>query len=310
MTHVLVTGATGFVGSHVTRALLNRGYEVTGLVRDPAKASSLAEHGATLARGDMLNPSSYQPLVAKVDAVVHTAQYAVGARLGRRGVRAIEAADDLMTTTLAGECQRLGRRFVYTSGCFNYGDHGEDWIGPGTPFAPSPLGRGHVRQILALRERHGQGLDLVVISPGFVYGPGGLFVSAFCDQLDKGRLRVIGSGRNWWSFVHVEDLAAAYVAAIDRAAPGTEVEAGDGSPIRLRDMVDLLTDALGRKRVGTVPPAVIGLLIGAPLAASLATSFRIRADQALGALGWQPVHASFAEGLPPTLAALGRSAGG
>ena len=107
-----------------------------------------------------------------------------------------------------------------------------------------------------------------------------------------------------------QDLAAAYVAAIDRAAPGTEVEAGDGSPIRLRDMVDLLTDALGRKRVGTVPPAVIGPLIGAPLAASLATSFRIRGDDALGALGWQPVHASFAQGLPPTLAALGRSAGG
>jgi nucleoside-diphosphate-sugar epimerase len=310
MTRVLITGATGFVGGHIARALLSGGHEVTGLVRDPAKGGSLAEQGATLARGDMLDPSSYQPLVAKADAVVHTAQYAVGARLGRRGVRAIEAADALMTSTLASECQRLGRRFVYTSGCFNYGDRGEEWIGPGTPFAPSPLGRGHVRQVLALREHRDQGLDLVVISPGFVYGPGGLFVSAFCDQLQKGRLRVIGSGHNWWSCVHVEDLAAAYVAAIERAEPGTEVDAVDGSPVRLRDMVDLLTGALGRKQVGTVPPALIGLLIGAPLAASLATSFRIRGDHARDVLGWQPVHARFADGLPPTLAALGLPAGG
>jgi nucleoside-diphosphate-sugar epimerase len=310
MTRVLVTGATGFVGGHVARALLDRGHQVTGLVRDPARASGLAGEGATLARGDMLNPSSYQPLVAEADAVVHTAQYAVGARVGRRSVAAIEAADSLMTTTLAGECQRLGRRFVYTSGCFNYGDHGEDWIEPGTPFAPSPLGRGHARQVLSLREQHKLGLDLVVIAPGFVYGPGGLFVSAFCDQLDKGRLRVIGSGRNWWSCVHVDDLAAAYVAAVEHAEPGTEVDAVDGAPIRLRDLVDLLCDACGKKRVGTVPPAVIGLLIGAPLAASLATSFRIRGEHARDALGWQPAHASFAAGLAPTLAALGRAAGG
>ena len=77
---VLVTGATGFIGSSVSRALLADGHQVAGLVRDPARGAGLAAAGATLHRADMREPAGYTPLVADVDAVVHTASWRPAAR--------------------------------------------------------------------------------------------------------------------------------------------------------------------------------------------------------------------------------------
>jgi nucleoside-diphosphate-sugar epimerase len=305
---VLVTGATGFVGGAVVRALLADGQEVHGLVRDPARAAHLAAAGVHLHTADMLDPGSYAPLVAGRTGVVHTAQLAVGSRFTASAARRIREADHVMTGALADACRDAGARFVYTSGCFNYGDRGTDRITERDPFAPSPLGQGHAAEVDALRRRHrDEDLDVVVVAPGFVYGPGGLFVSAFYDQARKNRLRVIGRGDNYWSCVHVDDLARAYVAALGTAPAGAEYNVVDDAPLTLRALVDTLTDRLGKPRVGTAPPALMGLLIGKPLVDSLVTSFRMSNAHAREELGWAPRYPAFADGLPPTLAALGAS---
>lgn len=299
---VLVTGATGFVGGAVARALLGGGHDVVGVVRSRDKARGLAEAGAELVVGDMLVPDTYASAVEKVDAVVHTAQLGSAGRLTAARARRIRFADHVMTTALADVCAAAGKRLVYTSGCFNYGNRGDEWITEATPFAPSPLGVGHAAEVTALRQR--DGLDLVVVSPGFVYGPGGLFKSAFWEQGRQGRLRCIGSGRNYWSCVHVDDLATAYPAALDRAPAGGEYNIIDNTPLPLRSLVDQITDAMGLARVGTIPPWLMSLIIGKPLVDSLVTSFRIGNAKARKELGWTPTYPSVAEGLPPTVAAL------
>lgn len=110
----------------------------------------------------------------------------------------------------------------------------------------------------------------------------------FVDQARRGRLRCIGRGRNWWSCVHVEDLATAYVAVLTRARAGTAYAVVDDEPLRLRELTDLTTDALGRSRVGTAPPAVISLIRGRTLVASLVTSFRISSARLRHDLSWSP----------------------
>lgn len=284
---VLVTGATGFVGSAVVSTLLAGGHEVVGLVRDPAKVAPRA--GMTSHRGDMTRPGTYAPLVSDVDAVVHAAQLAGGSRVGRRRAKALFHADAVMTQTLADACIEHGKRLVYTGGCFDWGDHGEQWINERTPLTPSPMGVGHARQAERLDLLHRQrGLDVVRLSPGFIYGPGGLFARAFVEPARQGRLRCIGAGRNWWSCIQVDDLARAYLAALTHAAPGTAYAVVDDEPVRLRMVTDLVTDAVGRPRVGSVPPALIGLLLGRTLVASLTTSFRISNERIRNDLDWQP----------------------
>lgn len=297
---VLVTGATGFIGSSVSRTLLGEGHEVVGLVRDPARAADLATAGATLHRGDMREPGGYVPLVGEVDAVVHTAQLTSGGPLTRKKMRVQNAADATATRALADACVRHGRRLVYTGGCFDFGDHGDAWIDESTPLTPSPLGEGHTAMAHELEAAHRErGLDVVRLAPGFVYGAAGLFRTAFVDQAVKGRLRCIGRGANYWSSVHVDDLAAAYVAALTGAAPGSMYVVVDDEPLPLRTITDLVASATGRGPVGTAPPALLGLLLGRPLVASLVTSFRMRSDRIRADLGWRPTRPTARTAMPP-----------
>jgi len=187
---VLVTGATGFVGRSVTMALLGDGHEVHGLVRDPASARGLREAGVSLHAGDMREPGTYVPLVGQVDAVVQAAQLSTAGRVTRAKARAVFAAEHTMTSALAQACLDQHKRLVYTGGCFDWGDHGEELITEQTPLSPSPMGQGHAREAAALQRLHDeQGLDVVRLNPGFVYGPGGLLKTAFIDRPELVELR-------------------------------------------------------------------------------------------------------------------------
>lgn len=236
---IFVTGATGFVGQAVTRALLANSHDVLALVRTPAKAADLEAAGATLATGDMVQPDTYRPLVDEVEAVIHTAQYGTSGRLTRVKLEQVKAADATMTKALAQACLEQHKRLVYTSGCFNYGDHKDAWITEATPETPSPLGEGHHELTKYLLNLHQQaGLEVVILAPGFVYGSGGLFKTSFYDTLQKGQLRVFGKGKNYWSPVHVTDLAQAYVRALEHNAAGEVINVVDDQPLRLRELVD------------------------------------------------------------------------
>ncbi|MDZ5663182.1 NAD-dependent epimerase/dehydratase family protein [Nocardioides sp. S-58] len=306
---VLVTGATGFVGSAVVRRLLADGHGVEALVRDAGRARRQLGEAPVLREGDMLVPGTYAHLVEGVDAVVHTAMLSLPGRLTARRAERLFDADRVMAQALADACVGHGRRLVYTGGCFDWGDHGDAWIDEATPLTPSPLGVGHARMARELDALHrDRGLDVVRLSPGFVYGPGGLFASAFVEQAEQGRLRCLGAGRNWWSCVHVDDLASAYVAALARAQPGSAYAVVDDEPLRLRELTDLVTDAMGRPRVGSVPPALLRLLLGGPLVDSLTTSFRIRGDRVRADLGWTPSRPRFRDHVGESVAALAREA--
>ena len=139
---ILVTGATGFVGGGVVRALLADGHEVHGLVRDPGAASALRRDGIILHVGDMRQPATYAPIVGQVDAVVQAAQLSTSGRVTRARAAQVFAAEHTMTTALAQACLEHGRRLLYTGGCFDWGDHGDEWITEDTPLSPSPMGEG------------------------------------------------------------------------------------------------------------------------------------------------------------------------
>jgi nucleoside-diphosphate-sugar epimerase len=302
---VLVTGATGFVGGGIVRALLADGHEVHGLVRDVAAAARLETDGVVLHAGDMREPASYVPLVGQVDSVVQAAQLSTSGRVTRARAAEVFAAEHTMTTALANACLDHGRRLLYTGGCFDWGDHGDEWITEETALSPSPMGEGHAREAGLLQHMHAErGLDVVRLNPGFVYGPGGLLGSVFVDQARKGRLRCIGTGSNWWSCVHVDDLGRAYAAALTGARPGGYYAVADSDPIRLRDLTDVVTDAMKLPRVGSWPAWLVGLFAGRPLVASLVTSFRVDASRIRTELGWQPGHPSFRESGPAAVRAL------
>jgi nucleoside-diphosphate-sugar epimerase len=302
---VLVTGATGFIGAAVVRALKRHGHAVLGLVRDPAKAGSLQQAGVLVALGDMWQPASYAPLVAQVDAVIHAAQQKVEGRWTHRRITAMHQSDALMTRTLARACVEQGKPFLYSSGALTHSYPADEWIDETKPARPCLLARGHAEMVTELKElERNQGLRVIILSPGFVYGPGG-FLKMTVEMLQQRRYRVIGTGQNYWSLVHVDDVSEAYTLALERGRPGANYFLADDQPMRRREVIDCVTDALGLPPAGHVPSWLIGLLLGFPLVEAITASQRLRNDRAKRELGWQPHYASFAKGLGAVLREMG-----
>ncbi len=302
---VFVTGATGFVGKAIVKALLERKHEVVGLVRDAQKAQALEQLGVTLVVGDMLEPTTYEKVVPTVDGVIHAAQYPIQGRFTRHKIKQMEQADVLMTHTLSQACLLHDKKFVYTSSTLTYGDHADRWITEQDTLHAPPLAEAHqqlAKELLSLHQE--KNLHVIIIAPGWVYGAGGLFKQSFYDTQKKGQLSIFGTGKQYWSPIHVDDLAMGYALAVESEAYGEVYNVADNSPLPHKEIVNLFTDALGVKHAGSMPPWVLKLILGTPLVDSLTISFRIKNEKAKQALGWQPRYSTFQAGIPEVVKEL------
>jgi len=164
---ILVTGATGKVGSRLSKRLAQRGDRVRALVRDPARAASLAEARIELAQGDLLEMDSLAAALREIDVVVHCAAFFRGATPEQA-----QAVNDLGTQQLARAARTASvKRFVFTSTGLVYGPNGGRLAKEDDPCAPTaayPLSKlAAERFLLAL-----EGLDVRVLRLPFVYGDG------------------------------------------------------------------------------------------------------------------------------------------
>ena len=164
---ILVTGATGKVGSRLAQRLAQRGDQVRAMVRDPARAADLRKAGIELAAGDLLQADSLAAAVRGVDAVVHCAAFFRGATPEQA-----HAVNDLGSRHLASAARAASvKRFVFTSTGLVYGPRGgrpareDDDCAPVDGYPASKLAA--ERFLLAL-----EGLDVRVLRLPFVYGDG------------------------------------------------------------------------------------------------------------------------------------------
>ncbi|GHG71194.1 hypothetical protein GCM10012319_16790 [Comamonas sp. KCTC 72670] len=164
---ILVTGATGKVGSRLTQRLTERGYSVRALVREPARAAGLDAARVELVRGDLLDVDSLSAAVRGVDAVVHCAAFFRGATPEQA-----HAVNDLGTQHLASVSRAAAvKRFIFTSTGLVYGSNGGRLAHEGDPCAPTaayPLSKlAAERFLLGIED-----LDVRVLRLPFVYGDG------------------------------------------------------------------------------------------------------------------------------------------
>ncbi|MBZ4412614.1 NAD(P)-dependent oxidoreductase [Myxococcus sp. XM-1-1-1] len=164
---ILVTGATGKVGSRLTQRLAERGHDVRALVREPTRAVFPKEAGVELAQGDLLDAGSLVPAVRGVDAVVHCAAFFRGATPEQA-----QAVNDLGTQHLAAAARAASvKRFIFTSTGLVHGSTGGRLVGEEDSCAPTVAYP--VSKLAAERFLLGvEGLDVRVLRLPFVYGDG------------------------------------------------------------------------------------------------------------------------------------------
>jgi len=293
----LVSGASGFVGHAVCSELLERGHDVAALVRRPGSEPS----GCSAVQGDLADAAALAAIVeeARPDCVIHLAAEIAS----QRDASKIAEVNVEGTRRLLAACADGARpRFVLASTVVT-GDAGGAQLEEGSALTvETAYGRSKQECERLVRD---SGLHNVIVRPSHVYGPGGWYEEEFVKRLKQpGRFAVIGSGRNWWDVVRVEDVATAFVDAAERAPSGALYHVVDDEPIRYYDFVALTAEALGVGRPRRIPAWLARAVAGADPVRAVVRSARSSNARIKRELGWRPRFPSAREGVPDAVARL------
>jgi 2-alkyl-3-oxoalkanoate reductase len=312
---IFVAGATGVLGRRLLPLLVGGGHQVTAMTRTAGKAAGLRQAGAEPVVADALDRDAVAAAVvaARPEVVVHQLTDLAGTTSFRRFDREFAATNRLRTEGtdhLVAAARSAGaRRLVAQSFAgWPFARVGGPVKTEDDPLDPDPPAQLR-RTLAAIRHLEAavlgaEGLEGVVLRYGGFYGPGtsageGGFM---LDDLRRRRFPMVGAGTGVWSFVHIDDAAAATAAAVERGAPGI-YQIVDDEPAPVSAWLPVLAAAAGARPPRRVP-AWLARLLGGEHAVVLMTEARGASNaKARRELGWRPAHPSwrqgFANGLGP-----------
>jgi nucleoside-diphosphate-sugar epimerase len=280
---IFVTGASGYIGGAVARALARRGHEVSGLVRSEQKARELEKDEISGVVGDLQKPAGYAAAAKAAVLSIHCAvDYTAHAGLDRSAV-----------DTLLGS----GGSLIYTSGVWLYGDTGPRTVDESTALQEGhvvPWRLSHEKLVLAAATAKRRTL---VLRPGCVYGGrGGLTGMWFESAAKKKASAVAGPGRNRWAMIHVEDLAEVYARAAESSVSGELLNATDHSRETVLEMAQAASKAAGAGGNLSATTAAQARKQYGALAEGLLLDQQVDSSKAEKLLGWTPRYAGFSAG--------------
>jgi 2-alkyl-3-oxoalkanoate reductase len=303
---VFVAGASGVLGRTLLPRLVADGHEVVGMTRSRSKQDLVRSLGARPVVADALDPDAVADAVASAEpeVIVHELT-ALSGKLSARDMRHPERAPmAIMTNRLRSEGtdhllaagRAVGaRRFVAQSfGAFRWARTGGPVLTEADPIDPNPPGamRPALAGILHVERavtsiNWGEGL---VLRYGGFYGPGTSMSRApdaeMAGPIRKRRFPIVGDGKGVWSYVHIEDAAAATALAVERGEPGV-YNIVDDEPAEVREWLPVLADALGAKPPRRIPRWLARLAAGEMATVMMIESRGSSNAKAKRELGWQ-----------------------
>jgi uncharacterized protein (TIGR01777 family) len=299
---VLVTGASGFIGSALCDSLLVRGDTVAGLTRDPERARrtnpSVAWHA--------WEPTLERPPAAAfdgVDAVVNLLGEKINQRWTEEAKQRIMESRRTGTHNLVGTIAALERKprvLVSQSAIGFYGNRGEAIVDES-----SDSGEGFDADVVrewekAAQEAKGTGVRLVIVRTGHVLDPRGGFLEALLRPFKLGVGGPLAGGAQYVSWIHVEDEIGILLWAVDNDEVSEVVNSTAPSPVTNRAFSKALGKALGRPAIVPVPGITLDLMYGKEFGQVLRGGQRVLPRRALD-LGYAFRHPELDEALEDLL---------
>jgi nucleoside-diphosphate-sugar epimerase len=281
---VTLTGATGFIGSHVLTELQEHGHEVTALVRDAPQADAVAERG-TPTVVDLYDRAAVVGILHDADAAIHTASPG-DATSAELDYAVVDAAIEAFAGT--------GKPYLHISGLWIYGNNAS--VSEQSPIDSPPLAAWKEpieERVLAAADMRG-----VVIVSGTAYGDGGGGIPGLLlgsPQDDAGDLIMLGNGQQHWSTVHVADLANFFRLVLEQDSARGRYVIGDGQAPTVAELTEAAAVAVGAP--GAVPGSddEAKARLGDYFAEVLLLDQGTVAAKARAELGWAPTHPGLLE---------------
>ena len=286
---IFITGATGYVGSAIAARAARSGHKVYGLTRNLDHARSLEAMKVIPVVGDLADASGWIGVLQNCDVVIHAAFDAEtgGSEADRNALEAFRLS------ALDGRV----RRVLYTSGIWVNGPSGATPTDENSPLEPLELVQWRVAHEEIALDLSAHEVATIILRPGIVYGEGrGILGGWFTEAHDQKTLTYPGDGSQHWPMVHRDDVADAYLLAMEHGQHGDRYLLADESRCTVKQLADAAAAAAGvsaKEWPAKELVAALGLYGKALLNDAQVTSARARRQ-----LGWVPRHNSFVTEAP------------
>ncbi|MES1212907.1 MAG: NAD-dependent epimerase/dehydratase family protein [Leifsonia sp.] len=269
--NIVLTGATGYIGSAVLAALLDRGHDVTALVRSESSAKKIVADRVTPVVGELTDTPWLTEQLKASEGAIHVARSDDSAAL-----------DDAVVTAVISAYAGTEKPYVHTGGVWAWG-RGEAIVETDPTDPPELVAwRAPIeKRVLA------PGIRGSVVAPAIVYGYGtGIARDVIADApKTRGSLRLVGDGSQHWTTVHVDDLAELYVSVLEKA-PGGDVYLGaSGANPTVRELAEA---AGGIGKVVEETPEESRARLGEQYAEALLLDQQAAGTTAKNLFSWKP----------------------
>lgn len=259
---VFLTGATGFVGRHMLRRLLDEGHAVRALVRDPQRARELEQTGVELVEGDVVSGAGLEPSLQGCDGVIHL----VGI-IAEKGGNTFERVHHLGTKNVVEAARREGvRRFIQMSAIGVRAD--------GVAAYQTSKWRGE-------EEVRRSGIPYCILRPSLIFGPGDGFVSQMIETMRTAPLfrPVPGNGSPKFRPIFIGDVVACFARALTaEAATNQTIELGGADELTLDQVLAEIARCAGVRKPAVHIPMPL-MFCGAFLLQSILRNPPVTVDQ-------------------------------
>ena len=271
MKKILVIGASGFVGSYLTRQLLAEGYMVRCLARNPDKVKDLGDSGCEIVKGDITDPSSVQRALESMDAVYIAIHTLAPQHTGTADQGFMDIEMNGLQNIVKGCQMHHVHRLIYVTSLGISADSKDAWT----------QGRWKTQQYLL-----NSGLDVTVIQPGMIVGIGGLGFNMVLANAQKSMAFVVGNGRNKLRCIAIGDLVYNLIGILDEPkAYGQCYEVGSDDVLMSDQLIDAASDVVGHPHPVKIHISLAMLRFAAPLIERISKAPKGSIKGALDSLG-------------------------
>lgn len=263
---IIITGATGLIGKKLADALIDRGDEVIIFSRDAEKAKSIFPKAMDIVEWNYQYPEQWKSKLENADAVIHLAGINLFAKRWNDDFKkAVLESREVSTKNLVEaikSCANKPEVFISASGIGYYGDCGETVLNEN-----SPKGNDFLADVCEVWESESQkigyyGIRNVQIRTGLVLS---LEDGALKQMLTPFKYFIggpLGNGKQWASWIHIDDIVDTYIHAIDCKELTGAINAASPNPVRMKEFAKTLGKVMHRPSLFPIPQFVLKLVVG------------------------------------------------